>query len=274
VATASGRATRALEMFIDSHAHLDSADFDSDRLAVIRRARDAQVDRVLAIGSGTGPGTAEDTIRLAEQFENLDASIGIHPHEAVLATDQDLKGLAQLAGHRKVVAWGEIGLDFHYDHSPRDVQTRVFARQLGLASETSLPVIIHTREAEPETLEILKAHWSDSNLGGVLHCYSGTWQLAQACLDMGFCISFSGLITFPKAENLRDIVKQIPLDRLLIETDSPFLAPVPYRGKRNEPAFVVETAKVMAHLKNVSLEELGAVTKANYYRLFGPGNCH
>jgi TatD DNase family protein len=261
-------------MFIDSHAHLDSADFDADRPAVIFRARAAQVGRVLTIGSGAGSRTSDWTIWLAEQFDNLDASIGIHPHEAASATDKDLDGLAQLAHHRKVVAWGEIGLDFHYDHSPRDIQTRVFARQLGLAKETSLPVIIHTREAEPETLEILKAFWSDSNLGGILHCYSGTWQLAQACLDMGFCISFSGLITFPKAENVRDVVKQIPLDRLLIETDSPFLAPVPYRGKRNEPAFVVETAKVMAHLKNVSLEELGAVTTANYYRLFGPANSH
>jgi TatD DNase family protein len=261
-------------MFIDSHAHLDSADFDTDRPAVIRRARDAQVERVLAVGSGTGPGTSDCTLQLAEQFEILDASIGIHPHEAALATEQNLQWLAQLAGHRKVVAWGEIGLDFYYQHSPRDVQIRLFARQLVLAKEASLPVIIHTREAEAETLEVLKAHWSDSNLGGILHCYSGTWQLARACLDLGFCISFSGLVTFARSENVREVVKQIPLDRLLIETDAPFLAPVPHRGKRNEPAFVVETAKVMAHLKNVSLEDLGAVTTANYYRLLEPSNAH
>jgi TatD DNase family protein len=256
-------------MFIDSHAHLDSADFDTDRPAVIRRARDAQVDRVLAIGSGTGPGTSNCTLQLAEQFESLDASIGIHPHEAALATEQDLKWLAQLAGHRKVVAWGEIGLDFHYQHSPRDVQIRLFARQLELAKEASLPVIIHTREAEAETLEVLKAKWSDSKLGGILHCYSGTWQLARACLDLGFCISFSGLVTFPKAENVREVVKQIPLDRLLIETDAPFLAPVPHRGKRNEPAYLPLTIARLSVARGAPAERIAELTAGNARALFG-----
>jgi TatD DNase family protein len=256
-------------MFIDSHAHLDSADFDADRSSVLQRAYDAGVQRILAIGSCTGRGNLDCAIRLAERSDVLDASVGIHPHEASLATEDDFGMLTELAGHHKVIAWGEIGLDFHYDHSPRDVQMRVFARQLELARRSGLPVIIHTRDAEVETVEALKKHWSDANLGGVMHCYSGTWELAQACLERGFFVSFSGMITFPKAQNIRDVAEKVPLDRLLIETDSPFLAPIPHRGKRNEPAFVVETAKAMSQLRGLSLEEIGRITTENYFRLFG-----
>lgn len=255
-------------MFIDSHAHLDAAEFDPDRASVIERACDAQVVRVLAIGSGTGPETLDCAIRLAEESEYLDASVGIHPHEARLATDEDLRILSSLAQHPKVVAWGEIGLDFHYDRSPRDVQMKVFARQLELANESGLPVIIHTRDAEPETLDILKRHWTPASRGAVLHSYSGSWELARACLEMGFFVSFSGMLTFPKAHNVRAVAQKIPLERLLIETDSPFLAPVPHRGRRNEPAFVVETARTLAQLKGLSLEDAGRITTENYYRLF------
>ncbi len=258
-------------MFIDSHAHLDSADFDSDRPAVIERAKAAGVTRVLAIGSGTGPGTLDCAIKLAEAFDGLDASIGIHPHEAALATEDDFRLLAELAEHPAVIAWGEIGLDFHYDHSPRDVQREVFARQLKLAAERRLPVIIHTREAEEETLKVLQENWGQPEIGGILHCYSGSLELAQAGLEMGFWVSFSGMLTFPKAHNVREVAQEVPMERLLIETDAPFLAPVPHRGKRNEPSFVVETAKVLAQLKGTSIEVIGRQTSENYRRLFNQG---
>lgn len=254
--------------FIDSHAHLDASDFDADRPSVLRRARDAGVDRILAIGSGTGPGTLDCAIRLAEAFEGLDASIGIHPHEAAAAMEDDFYQLQELARHPRVVAWGEIGLDFHYDHSPREVQVAVFARQLRLAAEACLPIVIHTREAESETLEILARHWGKPGNKGVLHCYSGSLDLAQTGLEMGFFVSFSGMLTFSKAQSIREVAVQVPLERLLIETDSPYLAPVPHRGKRNEPSFVVETAKALAQLKGVSLDAIGRQTADNYERLF------
>jgi TatD DNase family protein len=258
-------------MFIDSHAHLDATDFDLDRPAVVERARRAEVSRVLAIGTGKGPGTLDCAIKLAEIFEGLDASIGIHPHEAALATEADFRLLADLAGHSAVVAWGEIGLDFHYDHSPRDVQREVFARQLKLAAERSLPVIIHTRDAEQETLKVLQEHWRQPAIGGILHCYSGSLEFAQAGLEMGFLVSFSGMLTFPKAQNVRDVAQCVPMERLLIETDAPFLAPVPHRGKRNEPSFVVETAKALAQLKETSIEVIARQTTENYRRLFNLG---
>jgi TatD DNase family protein len=256
-------------MFTDSHAHLDSTDFDADRPAVIERAKAAGVTRTLAIGSGTGPGTLDCAIKLATAFDGLDASIGIHPHEAALATEDDFRLLSELAEHPAVIAWGEIGLDFHYDHSPRDVQLAVFVRQLKLAAERRLPVIIHTREAEKETLKVLQDNWGQPEIGGILHCYSGSLELAQAGLEMGFLVSFSGIVTFPKAQSVRDVALEVPMDRLLIETDAPFLAPVPYRGKRNEPSFVVETAKVLAQLKEKSIEVIARQTSENYRRLFG-----
>jgi len=258
-------------MFIDSHAHLDSVDFDSDRGSVIERAKAAGVSRVLAIGSGTGPGTLDCAIKLAEVFEGLDASIGIHPHEAALATDDDFRLLAELAEHPAVVAWGEIGLDFHYDYSPRDVQREVFVRQLKLAIDRRLPIIIHTRDAEEETLRVLEEYWGQPEIGGILHCYSGSLEFAQVGLEMGFWISFSGMLTFPKARTVRDVAYRVPMDRLLIETDAPFLAPVPHRGKRNEPAFVVETARAMAELKGLSIEMIARRTTENYEQLFKQG---
>lgn len=255
-------------MFIDSHAHLDSADFETDRRLVIQRAKAAGVSRILAIGSGTGPGTLDCAVQLAETFEELDASIGIHPHEAALATGDDFRLLTELSTHSTVVAWGEIGLDYHYDHSPREVQREVFARQLELAGERLLPVIIHTREAEEETLKLLQEHWGHAEIGGILHCYSGSLEFAQAGLEMGFLISFSGILTFPKANNIREVAKLVPMERLLIETDAPFLAPIPYRGKRNEPAYVAETAKVMAQVRETSIEVIARQTSENYRRLF------
>ena len=255
-------------MFIDSHAHVESPDFDPDRTAMLERAKQAQVERILTIGSGAGTVALDAAIKLAEDFPELDASIGIHPHEAKLAAKEDFDRLTKLARHPNVVAWGEIGLDFHYDHSPREVQRTVFIQQLVLAQETRLSVIIHTREAEAETLQILKQHWSTSGLGGVLHSFSGTWEMAEECINMGFMVSFSGMLTFPKAQNIRDVAKRMPLERLLIETDSPFLAPIPYRGRRNEPAYVVETARSLAQLRVLSLEAVAEITAGNYRRFF------
>ena len=255
-------------MFIDSHAHLGSPDFDQDRSATLERAKLAQVERILAIGSGSETAALDAVIKLAEEFPHLDASVGIHPHDAKLATSQDFDRLKKLASHPKVVAWGEIGLDFHYNHSPPEAQRTVFIQQLVLAQETHLPIIIHTREAEAETLQILKQYWSSSGLGGILHCFSGTLEMAEECIQMGFMVSFSGMLTFPKAQEIRDVAKKIPLERLLIETDSPFLAPIPYRGRRNEPAYMVETAKSLAQLRSLSLEAVGEITAGNYGRFF------
>jgi TatD DNase family protein len=261
-------------VYIDSHAHLEGHKFDSDREQVLGRAREAGLERILAIGSGTGPGTLDCAIKLAEQHDWIFATLGIHPHEAILARESDYVEMEQLARNPKIVAWGEIGLDYFYDHSPRDVQKEVFRRQMEQARAAKLPIIIHCRPSQnrenawDDTIQMLREHWAASGLGGILHCFTGEWKHAQAALDMGFYISFAGNVTFPKAENIRAAARQVPLDRMLIETDSPFLAPVPNRGKRNEPAFVVDTAAAIATLGTVSKEDIGAQTAKNFYTLF------
>jgi len=261
-------------MFIDSHAHLEMEQFDADREQMIARARESGVEKILAIGSGTGPGSLDCAIRLAERYEFIYASIGIHPHEAKLATDADFGELERLAKQPKVIAWGEIGLDYFYDHSPRDVQQRVFVQQLELAKNAKLPIVIHCRPSDnrenawEDCLALIESKWAPSGLGGILHCFTGTWAHAQRALDMGFMISFAGNITFPKAQRIRDAAKQVPLERMLIETDSPFLAPVPHRGKRNEPAFVKEAARQIGELRGLPTEEVGRLTADNFYRFF------
>ncbi len=254
-------------MLIDSHTHLDSTDFDTDRDAVLERARAAGVTRILAVCSGTGSAELERSLRLFEGYPDLDVAVGIHPHEAKSIAPEDFDFLKQVAERPKVVAWGEIGLDYHYDHSPREVQRDIFIRQLMLASQKELPVIIHSRNAEAETLEILKQYWGHCSLGGILHCFTGSLKMAEECLPLGFMVSFSGMLTFPRAQELREVAGKIPLDGLLIETDAPYLAPVPNRGKRNEPAFLVETAKTLAGLRGLTLETLGEITAQNYQRL-------
>ncbi|HEV3208496.1 MAG TPA: TatD family hydrolase [Terriglobales bacterium] len=261
-------------MFIDSHAHLEMEQFNSDREPMIARAREAGIERIVAIGSGTGPGSLDCGIQLAEQYEFIYATIGIHPHEAKLATEADFQELQQLAKRTKVIAWGEIGLDYFYDHSPRETQQQVFLRQMEMAKTAKLPIVIHCRPSEnsenawEDCLNLLERHWRSSNLGGILHCFTGTWSYAKRALDLGFMISFAGNITFPKAQSIRDAAKEVPLERLLIETDSPFLAPVPYRGKRNEPAFVKEVARQLGELRGLSTDEAGNLTAANFYRFF------
>jgi TatD DNase family protein len=253
---------------IDSHAHIDFPQFADDREAMLVRARDAGVGTLLAIGTGPGPEKLDAALPFAEQHDWIYTSVGIHPHEAKEVTPQHLDELARLAQHPKVIAWGEIGLDYFYDHSPRDVQATVFRSQMELAHTAKLPIIIHCRDAWDDCLALIEQHWRPTGLAGILHCFTGTLDHAKRGLDMGFLISFAGNSTYPKTQNIREVAKEIPLDRMLIETDSPFLAPQPYRGKRNEPAYVVEVAKTLATVRNLAPEEIAAATAANFRRLF------
>jgi TatD DNase family protein len=261
-------------MLVDSHAHIDGPEFDADRDEVLQRARDAGVTAILNVGTGDPlSGAFERAVALANKHDDVHAAVGVHPHDARLFDDkaeQLLTGLIKQSS--SVIAWGEIGLDFHYDNSPRAVQMEVFRRQLQLARGANLPVIIHTREAESETIDILESEWAESKRAGIMHCFSGSLALAQRALELGFLISFSGIVTFKKAEDLRAVARQVPLDRLLIETDCPFLAPVPFRGKRNEPAYVVEVARCLAELRELSVEQIGEITTDNFLRVFSlPG---
>lgn len=261
-------------MFIDSHAHLEGKQFQSDREQVIARARESGVEAIVAIGNGDGPGTLDCGIRLAAAYDFMYATVGIHPHEAEQARDSDFAEMAALVRHPKVIAWGEIGLDYFYDQSPRDIQRRVFLRQMELAEEAKLPIVIHCRPSDgsenawDDCLSLMQQHWAPSGLGGILHCFTGTWPHAKRALDMGFMISFAGNVTYPKAQQIRDDARQVPIDRMLIETDSPYLAPKPHRGKRNEPAFVKETARQIGEIRGMSAEEIGFETAQNFYRFF------
>jgi TatD DNase family protein len=261
-------------MFVDSHCHLDGPRFDADREAVISRARDAEITNILAVGTGDGPGTLDCAVKIAEQHDFVYATVGIHPHEAKLATDADFAQLEQLARKPKVIAWGEIGLDYYYDHSPRDIQQNVFIRQMELARAAKLPTVIHCRPSDnsdnawEDCLRLIDQHWKPAGLGGILHCFTGTWEHAKRALDMGFMISFAGNVTFPKAQQIRDSALQVLLERMLIETDSPFLAPVPHRGKRNEPAFVKEVARQIGELRRMTSDEIGELTSRNFYHFF------
>ena len=253
---------------IDSHAHIDYPQFAEDREAMFDRARAAGVEHILAIGTGPGPEKLDAAIEYAEKYDWIYASIGIHPHEAKEVTQQHLDKLAELAKHPKVIAWGEIGLDYFYDHSPRDVQDRVFRDQMALAHQAKLPIIIHCRDAWADTLNVLEEAWKLTGLGGILHCFTSTLEDAQRGLDMGFLISFAGNSTYPKAANIRDVAKALPLENILIETDCPYLAPPPYRGKRNEPAYVAEVARTLASVRDLPADEFAARTAGNFRRFF------
>jgi TatD DNase family protein len=275
-------------MYVDSHCHLEGPRFAQDREQVLARAREAGVEAVVAIGNGNGPDEVACGIELAQTFDpappdgrppsadgpRIFATIGIHPHEARLAEERHYAQMESLARHPRVIAWGEIGLDYHYDHSPREVQRQAFVRQLELASAARLPVVIHCRASEASTnawadcLEILREGWAGSGLGGILHCFTGEMRHAHAALDLGFMISFAGNVSYPKAIDIREAAAQLPLERILIETDSPYLAPIPYRGKRNEPAYVTETARHIGELRGVSEEEIGRATTENFYHFF------
>ena len=267
-------------MFIDSHAHLEGKRYDADRDEVLKRAKGAGVDAYLAVGNGDGPDTADCGIRLAEKYNGkpeypeIWASVGIHAHEASLANDAAYVKLEAWARHPRVVAWGEIGLDYYYDHSPREVQRQVFIRQMELARAAKLPIIIHCRPSDnsenawDDCLRLMREHWAPTGLGGILHCFTGMVEHARRGLDLGFMISFAGNITFPKAQNIRDAAQIIPLDRMLIETDSPYLAPIFHRGKRNEPAFVIEVARQIGELRGMTAEAAGERTSQSFRAFF------
>jgi TatD DNase family protein len=263
-------------MYTDSHCHLENKRFDADRAEVFARAQQAGVTTMLAIGNGDGPGTGtlDCAIKLARQHQNVYATVGIHPHEAALATQADFDELESLARDPKVIAWGEIGLDYFYDHSPRDVQQSVFLQQMEMARAARLPIIIHCRPSDnsdnawDDVLSLIRERWAASGLGGVLHCFTGSVDHARMALDLGFMLSFAGNITYPKAQNIRNAAAMAPLDRVFIETDSPYLAPVPHRGKRNEPAFVVEAARQIGELHGIATKDVGRQTSENFRRFF------
>jgi TatD DNase family protein len=268
-------------MYIDSHCHLEGPKFAQDRDEVFQRAEAVAVEAVLAIGNGDGPDDVEVAIRLAESNQSgvkVYASLGVHPHEARLVNEKHYARMTELARNPNVIAWGEIGLDYYYDHSPRNVQKRVFIRQMELAKAAKLPILIHCRpsqnseDAWQDCLGLIREHWAPSGIGGVLHCFTGEKHHATAALDMGFMISFAGNVTYPKALNIREVAATVPQDRFFIETDSPYLAPVPNRGKRNEPGFVIFTAKSIGELRGLPPEEIGEQTTQNFYRFFKIGN--
>lgn len=254
---------------IDSHCHIDGKAFDDDRDEVVKRAREAGVVAMLTIG--TGDPRSDDfrkAVAVAEKYQNVFASVGVHPHDAKLYDDTAQTHLIELAKSEKVIAWGEIGLDFYYDHSPREVQRDVFRRQIRTARELNLPIIIHSRDADHETVEILTEECSWDGFRGIMHCFGGTPEMAKALIPLGFLISFAGNVTFKKAENLRESARVVPLENLLVETDCPFLTPEPFRGKRNEPAFVVHTAQFLSDFYGVEFEVLAAQTTQNFLHFF------
>jgi TatD DNase family protein len=261
---------------IDSHAHLDSPRYDEDRTALLERASAAGVRAILSIGIGEGPDTMQRALEISREFAGrpgvpkIWASAGVHPHEASLADDAAYAKLDDLLQQPEVLACGEIGLDYFYDHSSREIQKAVFSRQMEIAAARKKPIIIHCRPSDnswnawDDTLTMLRTEWSGTGLGGILHCFTGELRHATEAMDLGFLISFAGNITFPKAQSIRDVATVIPLNRMLIETDAPFLAPIPNRGKRNEPAWVGEVASKIAEVRDIDAEEVATRTTTNF----------
>lgn len=253
---------------IDSHAHLNFPELKGDLDNLFKRSSEAGVEKVICVGT-----TVEDSreaLELAKKYPFIYASSGVHPHEASSITDETYREIKKLAAHKKVIAIGEVGLDYHYEHSPKETQKETFASFINLAREVNLPLSVHTREAEEDTINILKQN-NASDVGGVIHCFSGSLEMANKCMDMGFYISIPGIVTFKNAKNIHQVVKEIPMERMLIETDSPYLAPVPFRGKTNEPAYVKYVAEKIAELKGLSFEDISRMTYLNSLSLFGLG---
>ncbi|OUM93358.1 MAG: hypothetical protein BAA04_05510 [Firmicutes bacterium ZCTH02-B6] len=254
-----------LRPLVDSHAHLDHELFAGDVDAVIERARAAGVYYIVTIGADLA--SSEAAVRLADKYPCVYATVGIHPHDAVQLDDAAYRRLKALAAHPRVVAIGEIGLDYYYDHSPRPVQRQAFIRQLELARETGLPFVVHNREADADTLAVLR-DWA-RDLPGLMHSFAGNEDMLAECLEMGYLVSTGGMVTFKNAEAIRSVMSRVPLDRLLVETDAPYLTPVPLRGRRNEPAFVQYVVAFLAQLRGTDPNQLAAVTTANACRFFG-----
>jgi len=268
-------------MLIDSHAHLDNERYADDRAAMLTRAHEAGVGAVLAIGIGDGPAEMHQALDLCREFNGqpgmprLYASAGIYPHTTPEGDDAALAKLDRLLAEPEVIACGEIGLDYYHEGAPHDVQRDGLIRQLEIAAARKRPILIHCRSKDGATdawddlFDVLDAHWRHTGLGGVMHCFGGDWEQARRSLDLGFLVSFAGNLTYPKAQPLRDVAARVPLDGLLVETDAPWLAPAPDRGKRNEPAFVTRTALILAGLVGVTDEEIASATTKNFLRLFG-----
>jgi TatD DNase family protein len=251
---------------IDSHCHLDFPDFAEELDAIVARARAAGVERMVTISTRIAQGRAYQA--LAERFPEVYFSIGTHPHQAAEEAETNVEAVRQFAAHPKCVAIGEAGLDYHYNYAPPDVAERVFRAQIALARELDLPLVIHAREADADVARILREEMAVGRFAALLHCFTSSRALAETGLELGLYISFSGVLTFKNSADLRAIARDAPLDRVLVETDAPYLAPVPHRGKRNEPAFVVETARMLAEAKGVSFDEIASATRANTLRIF------
>jgi TatD DNase family protein len=256
-------------MFCDSHTHIEFPEFDADRDQVIERMHASGVQYIMAIGSGSGPSRLTAGIEVAEGRDWVFPTVGVHPHDAAKITAQHLIDLRALSKNPKVVAMGELGLDYHYADPPRDVQKTVLHQQIELAAESKLPLIIHCRDAWSDCLDILESEWKNTGLGGIFHCFSGSIDDARRGMEMGFLISFAGNVTFPKAIDLREVAALIPVEKLLIETDCPFLAPVPRRGKRNEPSFVPFVASQLGELHGLSGEDMGNMTSKTFLKFIG-----
>lgn len=253
-------------ILIDTHAHLDHERFKDDVDQVIERAKLAQVQSIITVGADLA--SSRQAVEFAKRSPDVIATVGVHPHDADSVSESVLNEIAILAQDEGVVAIGEIGLDYHYDFSPRDVQRRVFAIQISLARKLELPIVVHVREAYQDVMSILKSEHAE-DVGGIIHCFSGDREVAKDCLDMGFYISVGGILTFANSKELRRIIRGLPLDRILLETDSPYLTPVPYRGKRNEPAYVVHVAEALADLKGIAFDEVAETTTLNACKLLG-----
>ncbi|MCK8817080.1 TatD family hydrolase [Natroniella sulfidigena] len=251
-------------MLTDTHAHLDFDRFEQDRQEVIARAKEEGISTIINVGADMQ--SSENSVELAKEYDFIYASVGVHPHEAKSVTKEDYQRLKELARHEKVIAIGEIGLDYHYDNSPREVQQQVFKEQLRVAKEVGLPVAIHSRDAKDDTLKILEEE--ASGLEGVMHCYAYDFNVARKVLRLGFHIAFGGVITFNNASKLRTVVDKVSLNKILLETDAPYLTPDPHRGQRNEPSYVKHVAEKIAEIKGVSLEEVAQQTTANARKLF------
>jgi TatD DNase family protein len=255
-------------MLVDSHAHIQGKEYAGEVKAVIDRAREASVEKIVVVGGAGDMSSNTDAIALAESFPNVYATVGMHPHDAKDVGESEVNRLRQLAAAPKVIAIGETGLDYYYDHSPREVQRRAFGRFIQMARETELPIVVHERDAARHVAGLLRSE-GEGKLRGVIHCFTGNYEVAREYLDLGFYLSFTGIITFRNAEPLREVVRKVPLDRMLVETDSPYLTPVPHRGKRNEPSYVHLVAETMAKIKAISLEEVAEMTTHNVQDLFG-----
>jgi TatD DNase family protein len=256
-------------ILVDSHTHLDDKRFTDDRDAVVQRASEAGVTRMLSIGTGEGPPDLEAAIRIAEQYEPVYASVGIHPEHAPVATQEHFDRLASLLSHPKVLLLGEIGLDYYWKPYDSKLQAEVFVRQMEIAGAARKPISIHTRDAWDDTMELLRTHWAPSGLPCIMHCFTGNWEQARQALDLGFYLSFSGVVTYPKATDVHESAKLAPVDRILVETDAPYLAPVPFRGKRNEPSYVAHTLNQVAELRGEDREDLAAATVRNFDTIVG-----